>query len=239
MGTPAVSNVPGYIISKLEGTFIESLNIQDALKLEHAYEVDRFDNLYVEEENLSGGFEPQETKLEIKCLKDCSTFSYSDICLPSSCSDEETDKSFSKQSRQNYCSVSLEAPAKLVSAMKGSREKERGSQIKLTVKWAPDVYDPVPTLSSHTVKHKKHQKPRMRKSEKKNGKKSQKVSYSRRSSSSKDKPYRNRWLHSGEEVFEASTEVDDLKVANHDSYCATSYLKASITKVHWPIGEAL
>lgn len=108
MGTPAVSNVPGYIISKLEGTFIESLNIQDALKLEHAYEVDRFDNLYVEEENLSGGFEPQETKLEIKCLKDCSTFSYSDICLPSSCSDEETDKSFSKQSRQNYCSVSLE-----------------------------------------------------------------------------------------------------------------------------------
>ncbi|XP_047171674.1 uncharacterized protein LOC124839792 [Vigna umbellata] len=233
MGTPAVvSNIPGYIISKLEGTFIESLHIQDALKLEQAYEVDRFDNFYPEEENSSGGFETQETKLEIKCLKDCSTFSYPDMCLPSSCSDEETDKSLSKQSRQNYCS----APAKLVSAMKGSREKERGSQIKLTVKWAPDVYDPVPTLSSHTVKHKKHQKPRMRKSEKKNGKKSQKVSYSRRSSSSsKDKQYRNRWLHSGEEVFEASTE---LKVVKHDSYCATSYLKA-ITEVHWPIGEAL
>ncbi|QCE07058.1 hypothetical protein DEO72_LG9g2074 [Vigna unguiculata] len=237
MGTPAVvSNVPGYIISKLEGTFIESLHIQDALKLEQASELDRFDDFYVEEENLCGGFETQEPKLEIKCLKDCSTF----MCLPSSSSDEETDKSVAKQSRQNYCSVSLEAPAKLVSAMKGSREKERGSQIKLTVKWAPDVYDPVPTLSSHTVKHKKHQKPRMRKSEKKNGKKSQKVSYSRRSSSSsKDKQYRNRWLHSGEEVFEASTEVDDLNVANHDSYCATSYLKASITKLHWPIGEAL
>jgi len=131
-----------------------------------------------------------------------------------------------------------QAPPKLVSAMKGSREKEGASQTKLTVKWAPDVYDPLPTLSSHTVKNKKQQKPRIRKSEKKNGKRSQKViSYSRRSSS-KDKQYRYRWLHSGDEEFESCTELD-LKVANHDSYCATSYLKATVTKVHWPIGEAL
>lgn len=41
---------------------------------------------------------------------------------------------------------------KPVSAMKGSREK-RGvtPPQKLTVKWAPDVYDPVPSSISHTV----------------------------------------------------------------------------------------
>ncbi|CAJ1968348.1 unnamed protein product [Sphenostylis stenocarpa] len=243
MGTLAtVSDVHDNIISKLEGTFMESLHIQDAQKPKDASEVDHIDNCYVKE-NLCGGLEPQETKLEIKCLKECSTFPYPDMIQPSSSSDEEADTSLSKQSpRQNYsCSVSLQAPPKLVSAMKGSREKEGGSQIKLTVKWAPDVYDPVPTLSSHTVKNKKHQKSRMKKSEKKNGKKSQKVYYSRRSSSSnnKDKQYRNRWLHSRDELFEASTELDDLSVANHDSNCGTSYLKASVTKVHWPIGEAL
>ncbi|KAK7355655.1 hypothetical protein VNO80_14915 [Phaseolus coccineus] len=241
MGTPAtVSVVHDYVISKLEGTFIESLHIQDAQKFEHASEVDSTDIFYVEE-NFCRDFEPQETKLEIKCLKECSTFPYPDMILPSTSSDEEADKSLSKQSpRQSYsCSVSLEAPPKLVSAMKGSREKEGGSQTKLTVKWAPDVYDPLPTLSSHTVKNKKQQKARIRKSEKKNGKKSQKViNYSRRSSC-KDKQYRNRWVHSGDEVFEASTEVDDLKVADHVSYCATSYLKTSVTKVHWPIGEAM
>lgn len=118
--------------------------------------------------------------------------------------------------------------------MKGSREKERGSQMKLTVKWAPDVYDPVPTLLSHTVKNKKQQKPRIKKSQKKNGK-GQKVSYSKRGSS-KGKLYRNRWLHSHDEVFEASSD----NAANHDSYCGTSYyLETSLTKVHWSIGEAL
>jgi len=111
MGTPAtVSVVHDYIISKLEGTFIESLHIQDAQKSEHASEVDRiFDNFYVEE-NLGRDFEPQETKLEIKCLKECSTFPYPDMILPSSSSDEEADKLLPKQSpRQKYsCSVSLE-----------------------------------------------------------------------------------------------------------------------------------
>lgn len=110
--------------------------------------------------------------------------------------------------------------------------------MKLTVKWAPDVYDPVPTLLSYSVKSKKQQKSRIKKSEKKYGKKGQKVNYSKRGSS-KDKQYRNKWLRSHEEVFEASTELDDVNVANHDSYCGTSYLKSSITKVHCPIGEAL
>ncbi|RDY07308.1 hypothetical protein CR513_08601, partial [Mucuna pruriens] len=240
MDTPSPDNaVNDNIISKLEGTFSESLHIQDAQKSEDASEGDHIDNCYVGEGNLCGVFEPRESKLEVKCLKECPKFPYPDMMLPSSSSDEEADTSPPKQSpRQSYsCSVSLPAPPKLVSAMKGSREKEGGSQMKLTVKWAPDVYDPVPTLLSHTVKSKKQQKFRIKKSEKKSGKKGQKVNYSR-SGSSKDKQCRNRCLYP-REVFEASTELDDLDVANHDSYCGTSYLKRSVTKVHFPIGEAL
>ncbi|KAL5149048.1 hypothetical protein HKD37_13G035978 [Glycine soja] len=137
---------------------------------------------------------------KIKCLKECSTFPCPDMMLPSSSSDEEADASPSKQSpRENYsCSVFLPAPPKHVSAMKGGREKEGGSQMKLTVTWAPDVSDP--------------------------------VSYSKRGSS-KGKLYRNRWLHSHDEVFEASSELDDLNAVNHDSYYGTSYyLKTSFTQ---------
>ncbi|EPS68092.1 hypothetical protein M569_06684 [Genlisea aurea] len=42
-------------------------------------------------------------------------------------------------------SVSLPISPKLVSAIKGSREK----QGKQSVTWAPDVYDPIPTSVSH------------------------------------------------------------------------------------------
>lgn len=41
---------------------------------------------------------------------------------------------------------------KVVSSMRGSREK-RGLHVEnLSVRWAPDVYDPTPTSQSHTVK---------------------------------------------------------------------------------------
>ncbi|KAL2978377.1 hypothetical protein AAZX31_13G115600 [Glycine max] len=200
-----VNAVYDNIIGKLEGTFSESLHINDAQKSEHASEGDHIGNCAVG---------------EIKCLKECSTFPCPDMMLPSSSSDEEADASPSKQSpRENY---SCSAPPKHVYAMKGGREKEGGSQMKLTVTWAPDVSDPVPTLLSHTVKNKKQQKPRIKKSQKKNGK-GQKVSYSKRGSS-KGKLYRNRWLHSHDEVFEASSELDDLNAVNHDSYYGTSSL---------------
>ncbi|XP_073275857.1 uncharacterized protein [Primulina huaijiensis] len=42
-----------------------------------------------------------------------------------------------------------ETPAKLVSAMKGNREKQGIPTKKLSVTWASDVYDPVPASVSH------------------------------------------------------------------------------------------
>ncbi|KMZ65897.1 hypothetical protein ZOSMA_306G00020 [Zostera marina] len=67
--------------------------------------------------------------------------------------------------QDGVCQPSISIP--LVSAMKGGREKEGHlSKLKLNVKWAPDVYDPPITLSSHTVKNYHHQQQR-RKSKKK------------------------------------------------------------------------
>ncbi|KAK7345665.1 hypothetical protein VNO77_16273 [Canavalia gladiata] len=230
-----VNGVHGDIISKLENNFSESLHIQDAEKSKHASEGGAIGNCDVGEGNLCESFQQQETEIKMKCLKECSTLPFPDMMLPSISSVEEADTSFSKQSpHQSYtCPVTFPPPPKLVSAMKGSREKQGRSQMKLTVKWAPDVYDPVPTILSHTVKSKKQQKSRIRKSEKRNGKKG----YSKRGSG-KGKQNRNSWLHSRDEMFETSIELNDLDV-NHDSNCGTSFLKTSVTKVHWPIGEAL
>lgn len=101
--------------------------------------------------------------------------------------------------------------------------------MKMTVKWASDVYDPVPTLLSHTVKNKKQQKSRIKKGEKKNGKKGQK-SYKRQ--------YRYRWPEYHGKVVEASTELNDLAVS-HDSYNGVSNSKIPATEDLCHVGEAL
>ncbi|MFS7990011.1 hypothetical protein Hanom_Chr11g01053781 [Helianthus anomalus] len=68
-------------------------------------------------------------------------------------------------------STSLPTTPKPVSAMKGSRA---GPPQKLTVKWAPEVYDPVPTSVSHAVTKNKpeRQSKKNSKSKHKNGSKS-------------------------------------------------------------------
>ncbi|KAI7746264.1 hypothetical protein M8C21_000429 [Ambrosia artemisiifolia] len=83
-----------------------------------------------------------------------------------------------------FCSISLPTNLKPVSAMKGSREKRGATPpVKLTVKWAPDVYDPIPTSVSHVVTNN-----RSSKHSKKNSKNKQKHgSKSSRGSKSKDK----------------------------------------------------
>ncbi|KAK7267532.1 hypothetical protein RIF29_20208 [Crotalaria pallida] len=238
------------VISNLESTFSESFHIEDAQKSEHASE--RGDNCNMEKGDLCGGIEQQGTKLNMNCSNKCSTFPYPDMMLPPSSSDEDDDDATSTESlaeqsshQSNSCSLSLPAPSTLVSAMKGSREKQGGSPMKLTVKWAPDVYDPIPTLSSHTVKSKKQHKSR-HKSEKRSGRKGQRGWPSKGSSGKDKKHYRKPggtsdlwWLDSHQDkVIEASTQLDDRNVVSHDSHCGTSFLKQSIAKVHYPVGEA-
>lgn len=101
------------IISKLESNFVGSLHIQDDQKSEYVSEENNIGNCHAGEGHLCGCFEQEETKLEMKCLKECSTFPYPDMILPSSSSDKEANtslaESLSEQSpHQSYsCSASL------------------------------------------------------------------------------------------------------------------------------------
>lgn len=126
--------------------------------------------------------------------------------------------------------------------MKGSREKQ-GSPRKLTVSWAPDVYDPIPNSLSHSVKSKPKKSRKDRDKDnthnKKNGKKGQKGSSSkglggkdkrqfRKSGGRSDKCYKT----------DASEGSDDFGVGSPD-YCGSSFLKNSSAKFHYSVAEAL
>ncbi|KAH9607859.1 hypothetical protein KSS87_017557 [Heliosperma pusillum] len=100
------------------------------------------------------------TAVANKCLQKCATFPVSIGLGIEQESQLEECKDFSR-------SLSMPPVRKLVSAMKGGREKEGVQQKKLSVSWAPDVYDPPPTSVSHFPKknqqshrksHKKHEK---------------------------------------------------------------------------------
>ncbi|KAK7284218.1 hypothetical protein RJT34_18960 [Clitoria ternatea] len=189
------------------------------------------------------------------CMKKSATFPVPNVELPISSSEEEANTAIT-ESLSDHCahqtylrSVSLPVPLKLIPAVKGSREKHGGSPMKLSVKWAPDVYDPLPTLVSHTVtRSKKQQKSRRKKADKKNGKKGQKGNSSR-GGSSKDKQFRKLGGASGfcykstdpcdNEVIGASTELDALDVRCQDAFCGTSFLKKSVTELHYSVAEAL
>ncbi|XP_057438427.1 uncharacterized protein LOC130730433 [Lotus japonicus] len=245
-----VPDVHNNLLSNLESTSHESLHVDDALKSELATEGNGVCD--VGEENLSGGVKQQETKLNMICLTKSATFPIPHM-MSSSSSDEEANSSVAKSNSEQSASqtysrsVSLPAP-ELIPALKGSREKYRGSPMKLTVKWAPDVYDPVPTLMSHTVKNKKQQKSRKKKKyEKKNGKKGQKGNSSSHGGSGKDKKQARKQGGHSDLSFESldshdnvtgTSELDALDVRSHDSFCGTSFLKNSVTKVHSLVAEA-
>ncbi|KAL5807140.1 hypothetical protein ACOSQ4_029873 [Xanthoceras sorbifolium] len=195
-----------------------------------------------------------------KGLYKSNTFPSPGKVLPSAGSDEDRDEEHESALQQmfsdeplhsSYRSISLPTPLKLVSAMKGSREKQGAAPRNLTVKWAPDVYDPPPTIISHTVnRSKKQQKLKKdgRNSKQKNGKKWQKGNSSRGSSGSKNKQLRKNAgytekgynsLDAHERVVGCSDDHHDFDVGGPDSYCGSSFLKESLTKVHYSVAEAL
>ncbi|XVE96836.1 hypothetical protein REPUB_Repub02eG0257400 [Reevesia pubescens] len=145
-------------------------------------------------------------------------------------------------------SISLPTPTKLVSALKGSREKQGLPPKKLTVKWAPDVYDPPPTSVLHTVRSKKQQKLKKNNDKKKNGKKGQKgKNFSRgsgkdnkqfrRGSGSSDRRYKP--LEVQDRVVNASGDLDGFTIGSPDTFCGSSFLKKSPTRMHYSVAEAL
>ncbi|KAJ4979416.1 hypothetical protein NE237_010196 [Protea cynaroides] len=125
-------------------------------------------------------------------------------------------------------SISLPTPSKLVPAIKGSREKQGAPLRKLTVTWAPDVYDPPSTSLSHTVKSCNQQR---RRTNKKNGKDKHKGKSSRGSTSDK-KQYRstvsNSDMHSKSIAHKSSRGSTSDKKQYRSSVTNSNLLSKSI-----------
>ncbi|MCD7458325.1 hypothetical protein HAX54_037921 [Datura stramonium] len=169
---------------------------------------------------------------------------------------ESTDLPYSR-------STSLPTALKLVSAIKGSREKQGKPPKKLSVTWAPDVYDPIPTAVSHVP----NKVQRHRSDHRKNGKNKQKSNgKSSRGSKGKDKKQGRKHgastkrscyhplednhtmtcssFHSLEDNVTAHSSglqagaVDYDIGSTPDPFCGSSFLKKSVTKLHFPVAEA-
>lgn len=103
-----------------------------------------------------------------KSFDKSATFPCSDTMHPSLPSSEELLENTqpmtecSLESGRSFArSTSLPSSLKLVSALKGGRQKEGAPpRAKLTVKWAPDVYDPPATSLSHTLTNNYPRKPK-------------------------------------------------------------------------------
>ncbi|XP_074290041.1 uncharacterized protein LOC141616794 [Silene latifolia] len=140
---------------ELENALYEKLQVNDD-DLETSSDSPSDGTSSLEDENTSNPITNMDgsTSISSECLHKCAAFS-----VPS-CS-EGTEHAVSQ-------SLSMPTDRKLVSAMKGSREKEGVPKKKLSVTWAPDVYDPPPTSVSHYRKKKDHKQ--YSKSSKKHGK---------------------------------------------------------------------
>ncbi|POO02414.1 hypothetical protein TorRG33x02_013980 [Trema orientale] len=234
-----------HLVNELEDTLARTLHVKEVQRV-----WDDVSNLKERDECQSHHVD--KPKCSNKTLNKCSSFPFH-----ADKEDEEPGAALKglfpeDPSRNAYTrSISLPTPLKLVSALKGSREKHGVPLKKLNVTWAPDVYDPVPTSLSHTVTGgKKQYKSKNNKKNWKNGKKGQKGNSSR-GGGGKDKKQRskasgnssgyNKSIDTRERLTEPNDEFNDLTVGSPDSqpYCGTSFLKNSHTKMHYPVAEAL
>lgn len=151
----------------------------------------------------------------------------------------------------NVKSLGQSGPTHLkpVSAMKGSREKRGAAPpVKLTVKWAPDVYDPIPTSVSHVVTSNKSSR-HSKKNSKNKQKNASKSSSSSRGNKGKDKKQvRKRGGRSssssssmGYKMAEHEEEemadfhehgAEPSSIGFHEQFCGSSFLKRHGTSLH-------
>ncbi|XP_059296610.1 uncharacterized protein LOC132049716 [Lycium ferocissimum] len=202
----------------------------------------------------SNGSDPGNVA-SVKCLIKCATFPCSGMSVPTAESPDDataevmTRGADAKSPDLPYSrSISLPTPLKLVSAIKGGREKQGSLPRKLTVTWAPDVYDPIPTSVSHVPNmgqsHKSGKKKNGKNKQKNNGKSS-------RGTKGRDKKQARKHGGSSQRSYhplddsnmtasssEVQSSIVDFDIGSPDPFCGSSFLKKSITKLHFPVAEA-
>ncbi|KAM7526306.1 hypothetical protein LguiA_016208 [Lonicera macranthoides] len=276
------SQVKGETVNDLRTGLIEYLNIQDDRKLVSGF-ISPNSNNGIKKEYIRE--EPQRNRvitLSDKCLTRSVTFPRRIMIASSAASidgenERETEDDVIAEvlaeqgatpvNPHHSYSKSLPAPSKPVSAMKGSREKQGTPHKKLSVTWAPDVYDPLPTAVSHVVTTSKgsqrhHHHHHHRSSKKNTARSKQKGSSSKASRGSsnrgKDKKLHHRAYGGGgtssrcwksldedddddrvsDDIYEQVQAVD-FDVGRPDpSYCGSSFLKKTVTTLHFSVAEA-
>ncbi|OIT01221.1 PREDICTED: uncharacterized protein LOC109229523 [Nicotiana attenuata] len=257
----ASGNPGGPYVNDLGHHLSESLNIEDGEDL-----IDK-DNSNTLEEDGSEDIDANGTGIvdSEKGLIKSATFPCSSMSTPPSelvYGQKEQEVDANSTDLPYSRSISLPTTLKLVSAIKGSREKQGKSPRKLSVTWAPDVYDPIPTAVSHVP----NKGQRHRSDNKRSGKNKQKSNgKSSRASKSKDKKQGRKHggsakrsyhhledshittcsgFHSlGDNITAHSSGLQpstvDYDIGNTpDPFCGSSFLKKSVTKLHFPVAEA-
>ncbi|CAN6340263.1 unnamed protein product [Urochloa humidicola] len=149
-------------------------------------------------------------------------------------------------------SVSLPPTLKLISAMKGGREKNgmASPTENRHVKWAPDVYDPPVTSVCHSVnssyqrrsKPRKKEKNKQKKKQKQKGKSKKNHQNSIQSSSVMQVPDHGLETISTTDcqssVDDNEAMIMDYSMSNQEAKCGSSFLRESVAKMHFSIAEA-
>ncbi|XP_039128575.1 uncharacterized protein LOC120264797 [Dioscorea cayenensis subsp. rotundata] len=138
-------------------------------------------------------------------------------------------------------SLSLPPSSSLVSAMKGGRE-ENGIclEMKLHVKWAPEVYDPPSTTMSHTVKSHQHRPKARRKDQQKHkhkGKSSRNKHTNKTNGGNKASTSYTRPRGDNEELLFDGCYSSEFTLPSQEAKCGSNFLGNSLTKVQLSTAE--
>ncbi|CAA6654919.1 unnamed protein product [Spirodela intermedia] len=139
-------------------------------------------------------------------------------------------------------STSLPATPRLVSAMKGGREKEGAPpRARMQVKWAEDVYDPPTTSMPHTLRNHPQQRYKPKKKDHHKHKHKKKPS---RSSTTRDKQPHPANLPERSKVQESSSGgssvagILDYVGSGQEAKCGSSLLAGPLAKLQFSVAEA-
>ncbi|URE18307.1 F-Box protein [Musa troglodytarum] len=177
-----------------------------------------------------------------------------------SCSLDEMDKTYLDEyisediNKEGTVQWIEQTTPKLVSAMKGGRAQEgKPLKSKLSVKWAPEVYDPPATSESHTVKghirrpkafKKDHHKQKHGKSKSYKGSSADRKHVSRKSTSTMidSRIFRLEALRARAALnspCQSKVEAMDFSGVTGELKCGNSYCNNSLAAVHLPVTRAI
>uniref|UniRef100_A0A0D9WC06 BRI1-KD interacting protein 130 n=1 Tax=Leersia perrieri TaxID=77586 RepID=A0A0D9WC06_9ORYZ len=188
-----------------------------------------------------------------KGFQKCMTFppSGGEARQQGSCCDTDKDP---KDAPTYERSVSLPPTLKIVSAMKGSREKNGMASRTEShhVKWAPDVYDPPVTSVCHSVnnsykrqsksrkkdKNKQKQKQKQKGRSKKNRQNAIQSSTALQAPGLEDAEASSSQSSAPEDLNKHETDILDYGISSQEAKCGSSFLRETVAKMHFSTAEA-